>query len=115
MLGITSETRVFLKTGFIDGRLGIEGLRGLVTNAIRENARGGHLFVFCNRRANRVKLLWHHEGGFYIAAKRMDRGTIDWPRNDAGAARMSTSQLQTLLKGVEFRPQPSSGAPRYRR
>jgi hypothetical protein len=34
MLGITSETRVFLKTGFIDGRLGIEGLRGLVISAI---------------------------------------------------------------------------------
>jgi len=115
MLGIKNETRVFLKAGFIDGRLGIEGLRGLVTSAIHENARGWHLFVFCNRRANRVKLLWHHEGGFYIAAKRMDRGTIDWPRNDTGAARMSTTQLQTLLKGVEFRPQSNSGAPRYRR
>ena len=115
MLGITSETRVFLKTGFIDGRLGIEGLRGLVSSAIHENARGGHLFVFCNRRANRVKLLWHHEGGFYIAAKRMDRGTVDWPRNDTGAARMSTTQLQTLLKGVEFRPQPNNRGPRYRR
>ena len=115
MLGITSETRVFLKTGFIDGRLGIEGLRGLVTSAIHENARGGHMFVFCNRRANRVKLLWHHEGGFYIAAKRMDRGTIDWPRNDTGAARMSATQLQTLLKGVEFRPPPNNGGPRYRR
>jgi len=104
-----------LKTGIIDGRLGIEGLRGLVTSAIHENARGGHLFVFCNRRANRVKLLWHHEGGFYIAATRMDRGTIDWPRNDTVAARMSATQLQALLKGVEFRSQSNNGGPRYRR
>jgi transposase len=115
MLGLTSEMRVFLVTGFIDGRLGIEGLRGLVTNTIGENVRGGHLFVFCNRRANRAKLLWHHEGGFYIAAKRMDRGTIDWPRNNTGAARVSLAQLQTLLKGVEFRPQPNNSGPRYRR
>ena len=106
---------MFLKTGIIDGRLGIEGLRGLVTSAIHENARGGHLFVFCNRRANRVKLLWHHEGGFYIAATRMDRGTIDWPRNDTVAARMSATQLQALLKGVEFRSQSNNGGPRYRR
>lgn len=48
MLGITSEIRVFLKTGTTDGRLGYEGLRGLVSKAIREDARGGHLFVFCN-------------------------------------------------------------------
>src|SRR5258708_40002445 len=102
MLGITSETRVFLKTGFIDGRLGIEGLRGLVSNALHENARGGHLFVFCNRRANRVKLLWHHEGGYYIAAKRMDRGAVDWPRNDAGAARLSVTHLPALLQGAGF-------------
>jgi hypothetical protein len=35
VLGITSETRVFLKSGFLDGRLGIEGLGGLVTSASR--------------------------------------------------------------------------------
>lgn len=64
MLAITGEMRVFLKTGVTEGRLGYEGLRGLVSNAIREDARGGHLFVFCNGRANRVKLLWYHDGGF---------------------------------------------------
>jgi transposase len=115
MLGITSDMRVFLKTGYIDGRLGVEGLRGLVSTAIKEDARGGHLFVFCNRRANRVKLLWYHDGGFYVAAKRLERGTVDWPRNDAGAARLSATQLQELLKGVEFRAHHVSGPPRYRR
>jgi transposase len=115
MFGITSETRVFLRTGITDGRLGVEGLRGLVSTVLQENARGGHLFVFCNARANRVKLLWYHEGGMYVAAKRMDRCTIDWPRNDVGAARMNATQLQMLLKGVEFRPHTDGGAPRYRR
>jgi transposase len=115
MLGISSEARVFLKTGFIDGRLGIEGLRGLVSSALHEEAHGGHLFVFCNRRANRVKFLWYHEGGFYIAAKRLDRGSVKWPSNDTGAAHMSVMQLQMLLKGVELRPQARSAAPRYRR
>ena len=114
MFGITSETRVFLKTGLIDGRLGIEGLRGLVSKVLNADVRSG-LFAFCNRRANRIKLLWYHEGGFYVAAKRMDRGSIDWPRDEAGAARMSATQLDTLLKGVEFKRHPTSNAPRYRR
>jgi len=96
MLGITSETRVFLKTGFIGGRLGIGGLRDLVTCAILENARGGNLFVFCNRRAKRVKRFWHHEGGFYIAAKRMDRGTIDRSRNDTGAVERPPFEPDTV-------------------
>lgn len=60
-------------------------------------------FALCNRRATRIKLLWYHEGGFYVAAKRLDRGSIDWPRDEGGAARMSATQLETLLKGVEFR------------
>jgi transposase len=115
MLGITDEMRVFSKTGTTDGRLGYEGLRGLVSKVICEDARGGHLFVFCNRRANRVKLLWYHDGGFYVAAKRLDRGALDWPRNEAGAARMSAAQLQELLKGADFRPQNGGGPPRYRR
>lgn len=34
MFGITSETHVFLKTGYIDGRLGYEGLRGLVSKVL---------------------------------------------------------------------------------
>jgi transposase len=115
MLGITAETRVFMMTGITDGRLGYEGLRGLVSNKIREDPRSGYLFAFCNRCANRVKLLWYHDGGFYVAAKRPDRGTVDWPRNSAGAARLTIAQLQELLKGVEFRPHHISGPPRYRR
>ena len=112
MFGITPETRVFLRTGVTDGRLGVEALRGLVSTVLHESARGGHLFAFCNGRMNRVKLLWYHEGGMYLAAKRMDRGTLQWPRSEAGAARMSTAQLLVLLKGVEFR---RADAPRYRR
>ena len=112
MFGITNETRVFLRTGITDGRLGVEALRGLVSTVLHENAHGGHLFVFCNGRANRVKLLWYHEGGMYLAAKRMDKGAVPWPRTDAGAACMSAVQLQLLLKGVEFK---RADAPRYRR
>jgi hypothetical protein len=41
MFGITSETRVFLKTGYIDGRLGYEGLRGLVSKALNTDVRSG--------------------------------------------------------------------------
>lgn len=115
MFGITSETRVYLKTGITDGRLGIEGLRGMVSKVLQQEARGGHLFVFCNRRANRVKLLWFHSGGFYIAAKRLDRSTIDWPRTEAGAARMTLTQLEILLQGVEFKRPDEGRGPRYRR
>ena len=54
MFGLTNETRVYVKTGVTDGRLSYEGLRGLVSKVIEQDARSGHLFAFCNRRENRV-------------------------------------------------------------
>jgi transposase len=113
MFGITNETRVYLKTGVTDGRLSYEGLRGLVSKVIAQDIRSGHLFAFCNRRENRVKLLWHHAGGLYIAAKRLDRGTVKWPRDAAEAVCMSASQLQALLQGVQFKPAEATTARRY--
>jgi transposase len=108
LLGLTTSIHITVCTGFTDGRLGCEGLRGIVTKSLRQDPRSGRLFVFCNKRVNRVKFLWYHDGGFYIAAKRPDRGSIDWPRNAAGAARMSAAQLMALLKGVEF-TRPNKG------
>ena len=111
MLGLDANMRVYVRTGFTDGRLGFEGLRGIALKVVKLNPRNGHLFVFCNARATRVKLLWYHEGGFYIASKRMDRGTIDWPKSDKGAAQMNTRQLEALLRGAEFTRQ-NGGVPR---
>jgi transposase len=111
MLGLEPNIRVYVRTGFTDGRLGFEGLRGIALKFVKLNPRNGHLFVFCNKRANRVKLLWYHDGGFYVAAKRMDRGGLDWPRTDAGAAQMNMRQLEALLKGVEF-TRPNGGVRR---
>jgi hypothetical protein len=109
MLGITNETRVFLKTGMTDGRLGYEGLRGLVSKDIREDVRGGHLFVFCNRRANRVKLLWYHDGGFYVVAKRLETlrrsksasSTSTWrPSLASATARLIVTVVRPVLRSA---------------
>src|ERR1700680_2788456 len=104
MLGLTNNTRVFLKTSVTDGRLGADALKGLVTKVIREDPHRGHLFCFCNGAKNRIKLLWWDGTGFFIAGKRLPRGTYDFPKNEMAVSRMSPAQLDVLLKGVDFRP-----------
>lgn len=106
MFGITQHTRVFIRTGATDGRLGFEGLKALTVKAIGEDPMSGHLFVFCNGARNRMKLLWWHQGGYYIATKRMRRGGFDFPKDPKGAARMNLQQLDALLKGVDFTRPP---------
>lgn len=53
----------------------------------------GHLFVFCNAARNRLRLMWWHNGGFYIATKGMHKGGgFEFPRTPNVISKM------TLLK-----------------
>jgi transposase len=104
MLGLTRETRVFVKTGVTDLRLSFEGLHNLVVNVIRQDPTScGQVFVFCNRPKNRVKCLYFDGSGLWVAAKRIERGTLAWPKDEAAVAQMNGAQLQLLLTGYEIR------------
>jgi len=105
MLGLTASTRVFLKTGVTDGRLGADALKGLVTQVIREDPHNRqHLFCFCNKARNRLRLLWHDGSGFWVAGKSLPRGRYDFPQDAAAAAQLNMAQLEVLVKGVQFTP-----------
>lgn len=100
---IPKDTRVFLRTGVTDLRLGFEGLRTLVANVIRQEPTSGHLFVFCNRARNRLRCLFWDGSGLWVATKRLEAGTFDWPKQSRGGAEVSPRQLQLLLEGIELR------------
>jgi transposase len=105
MLGLTPTTRVYLKTGVTDGRLGADALKGLVTQVIREDPHNRqHLFCFCNKARNRLKLLWHDGTGFWVAGKGLPRGTYDFPQDAAAVAQLNMAQLEILVMGVQFTP-----------
>lgn len=103
MFGLSEQTRVFLKTGVTDGRLGVDGLRGLVSQVLRQDVLEGCVFAFCNRRRNRVRCLLWDGSGFWLATKRLERSTFDWPKDEAAVAQMSVVQLRLLLEGFELR------------
>ena len=102
MFGLNEQTRVFLRTGVTDGRLGIDGLRGLVGKAMRQDFLAGALYVFCNGRRNRVRCLLWDGSGFWLATKRVERATFAWPRDEAQVRQMSLAQLRLLLDGFEL-------------
>lgn len=102
MFGLNEQTQVFVRTGVTDGRLGIDGLRGLVGKAMCRDVLTGALYVFCNGRRNRVCCLLWDGSGFWLATKRVERATFAWPRNDAQVGQMSWAQLRLLLDGFEL-------------
>ena len=102
MFWLSEQTRVFLRTGVTDGRLGIDALRGLVGKAMCLDVLTGALFVFCNGRRNRVRCLLWDGSGFWLATKRVEQATFAWPRDGAQVRQMSLAQLRLLVDGFEL-------------
>jgi transposase len=103
MIALTHETRVFLRTGFTDLRLSFEGLRCIVVSAIKQEPTSGFVFVFCNKAKTRIKCLYWDGSGMWVSAKRVESGTIAWPKTEAGAQQMNGMQLRLLLEGFELK------------
>jgi transposase len=62
----------------------------------------GHLFLFRNRRGDRLKVLAWDRSGFWVLYKRLERGTFAWPIAETGSVEMRSTDLALLLAGVDI-------------
>jgi len=72
MLTLPSSLRVFAKTGPTDMRKSFEGLVGVVERELGQQVESGDLFLFFNRRGDRVKVLWFAGDGLVIWYKKLE-------------------------------------------
>jgi transposase len=80
MLSFPGSLKVFIALDAIDMRAGINTLRALVAERLKEEARSGALFVFTNRRRTLLKVLHWDGTGLWLMTKRLEQGTFFWPR-----------------------------------
>jgi transposase len=104
MIPLSPATRIFLAAGATDLRKSFEGLSDLVAHQFKEDPLSGHLYVFANRRKNRVKLLYFDGTGMWVCAKRlMGQGCFAWPKTtEPGALRIVAEELTLLLTGIDL-------------
>lgn len=111
MLTMPTSLRVFAKTGATDMRKSFSGLCGLVETELGQQVESGHLFLFFNRRRDRVKVLWFAVDGLIIWYKRLDGGTFETPasapqlhKNSSSPAsiEMRASDLALILEGIDL-------------
>lgn len=101
MLSLSPATRVFLALQPIDGRKGFNGLYSLVRETLRQEPTSGFLFVFLNRRRNRLKILTYDGSGLWMLTKRLDRGTYAAPSGEGRSVNLRPEDLTLLIHGIE--------------
>ena len=114
MLSLPSALHIFLAVKPADMRKGFDGLAQLVREPIAQDPLSGHLFVFRNRRRDRVKILYWDRDGLAIWYKRLERGVFRMPplAGDAQSVEIDARDWALILQGID--PQSARRLPRYR-
>lgn len=86
----------------VDFRKGIQGLGVLVEESLGLDPFSEHLFVFCNRRRDRVKILYWERNGFCLWSKHLERQRFHWPKEIEAVLTISGQQLNWLLDGYDI-------------
>ena len=99
------SVRIFVARETVDMRKGIDGLTGEVIDVIDEDPQSGHLFVFFNRRRDRMKALMWDGSGFWILYKRIEHGRFQVFDRAVGkkSYELTSTELALLLDGIDLR------------
>jgi transposase len=99
---IPGELRILVCTEPLDMRLGFDRLAAAVREKLGADPLAGGLYIFANRRATRLKLLWF-DRGFCLLYKRLHGAVFDLPvaRDGSCSVRIDRAAVATLLAGVE--------------
>lgn len=106
MLTLPSAVRIYMASEPVDLRRGFDGLSAATRHIIRADPLSGHLFVFVNRRSNRLKVLLWQPSGFLLLYKRLEHGTFKRPRAPSLGHRhieMDSAELALMIEGIDLR------------
>jgi transposase len=105
MIHLPASVRVYLATSPCDMRRSFDGLQALVHAVLQLDTFAGHLFVFGNKRRDRVKILYWDRDGFAVWAKRLEEGTYAMPFSESGEVRqeITAQELGALLSGIDLK------------
>ncbi|MCE1183401.1 MAG: IS66 family insertion sequence element accessory protein TnpB [Rhodocyclales bacterium] len=102
MFRLGADLKVYLHREPIDFRAGINSLAVLVQEVMELDPFAPSVFAFCNRRRDRVKLLFFDRSGFVLVLKRLTEDKFRWPRREVPVVTLTTEQLHWILDGIDI-------------
>lgn len=120
MLIVPPQIKVYAALAPTDMRKSFQGLEGIIETQLGQQIEDGDLFLFFNRRRDRLKVLFFTGDGTVILYKRLERGTFETLRSreeqTPNCLTLSLEDLRLLLEGIElssikrrarwYRPEP---------
>jgi transposase len=109
MIGLAHGLKIYACTQAADMRKSFDGLSGLVTNLLKSDPQGGHLFLFRNRNRDRLKIFYWDRDGCAIWYKRLESGTFQFPTDlkprdhPPVSVEITVNELSLLLGGIDLR------------
>ena len=100
------QVKVFVCRKAVDMRKSFNGLSGAVVEIVDHDPQSGHVFVFFNTRRTMMKALVWESSGYWVLAKRLDRGRFQVFESASGTAsrfEITSSDLALLLDGIDLR------------
>lgn len=85
----------------VDFRKQIDGLIMLVADHLQFNPTSGQLFLFRDRTARKIKMLWWDKNGFWLLYKRLEKGKFKYPTLREKVIELTRDQLSWLLSGLD--------------
>ena len=106
MLSFPGSLKIYVAIEPCDMRKSFNGLYAVAEDILKVDPKGGALFVFCNKRRNRLKILYFDGTGLWVLAKRLEQGTFSWPkpsRSGHSKLKLTPEALGMLTDGIELR------------
>ena len=117
MLSLPPSVRVFLCLVPADMRWSFDSLARVTAHVVHEDPLSGHLFVFRNRRGDRLKILYWDRDGYALWYKRLEQGAFRFPAGGADSLEVSADSLEVsavdlalVLEGIDV-----AGVKRHKR
>jgi len=113
MLNIAGDTKIYAYTKPADMRKGFNGLSGIIRQEFQSDPTDGSLFLFVNRRRDRMKILHFDGGGFWLYYRLLESGTFEQlvAKDVSCRLQIDSTELTMLLSGVSLQ---ASGTRRKR-
>jgi transposase len=102
MLSLAPSLKIFISTKPLDMRKSLDGMSAIVTQELKKDIFAGQLFVFCNKRGDKIKLFYWDRNGYCCWYKRLERGVFRLPKLSGKLFSIHPAELGLLLEGIDL-------------